>query len=275
MSHEKTSKVNWPPAAKPNRNGWQPDGTYMAGEGDTIGGLAKTYLGDHSKWPQIWNKQPQYIREEQMAHAKAFKTSEIKPGLRLYMPQRAINKAREIGAAGPVHIAGDTFGSQSEDMEAINRFMRSSTANNIKAAGIKNSWPNWYDNLGWYSKNFDSSTYNTARAKRNAFSIANARNQSESEAVQNVINTGMTTEQMNVNPVVKPVTKKRTGKTTVRRVQKKGITKPSGSNQQQSQQQSQNQETLTVTSKKWRPPWWGIAAGLGVAGFAFHKATSK
>lgn len=86
--------------------------------------------------------------------------------------------------------------SQSEDIDAINRYMMATSARNIVSTNAKNDWVAWYDKLGWYGKNYDSSVYDVARNKRNAFNLSNVSSLEEEQQVKDVIKNGMTTEQM-------------------------------------------------------------------------------
>jgi peptidoglycan hydrolase-like protein with peptidoglycan-binding domain len=92
--------------------------------------------------------------------------------------------------------------SQSEDMDAINKYMRTKPIEpgNAEAFQIKDSFIRWWDNLGWYDKSFSAGTYDEARTRRNQFNIANAKPGPDREHVRNVIATGIETEEMQGKP---------------------------------------------------------------------------
>src|SRR4029079_2823656 len=99
------------------------------------------------------------------------------------------------------NINTDTnFGAQIEDMDAINDYMRSKVIVNNAAYTYKDDFIRWWDNLGWYDKNFSSSAYDEARTRRNKFDLANVKNAAEKANVERVITTGITTEEMQGKP---------------------------------------------------------------------------
>lgn len=94
-------------------------------------------------------------------------------------------------------IQTDTdFGSQIEDMDAINVYMRSKVIVNNAAYAIKDDFIRWWDNLSWYDKQWGGPAFDEARTRRNKFNLANVKNESERKAVEQVITTGMTAEEM-------------------------------------------------------------------------------
>jgi len=86
--------------------------------------------------------------------------------------------------------------SQAEDIDAIIVYMAQQTPKTALAKHLKADWLAWLNDLGWYDKNYNQVTYDTARNKRNAFNLANAANAQELENVKAVIKGGLTTEQM-------------------------------------------------------------------------------
>lgn len=88
------------------------------------------------------------------------------------------------------------FGTQSEDMDAINQYMRTKKIINNAAFPIKDDFIRWWDNLGFYDKNFSQDIYDEARTRRNKFDLANVKNEADRAEIQRVITTGQTTEQM-------------------------------------------------------------------------------
>ena len=89
-----------------------------------------------------------------------------------------------------------TFGSQDEDIDAINEFFAREPIHTSEAAKIKDEWIKWHDDLGWYSKNYDSAAYDEARNIRNRFNIANAITAEDKAFVRTVQQTGFSTEEM-------------------------------------------------------------------------------
>lgn len=81
-----------------------------------------------------------------------------------------------------------------QDMDAINKAIAVTPSTNPQATALKDSWIRWWDNLSWYERNIDTPTYDEARNRRNAFFLANAP-QEQKEAVEHVIQSGMTTEE--------------------------------------------------------------------------------
>lgn len=91
----------WPKPAVLARS-WLPSGQYTINTGDTLSGLARTYLGDFAKWSVIWNLQPASFKNSarRVAQAKARKQNladVIWPGEVLEMPPEAIAEARRQG----------------------------------------------------------------------------------------------------------------------------------------------------------------------------------
>lgn len=59
-----------------------------------------------------------------------------------------------------------------DDIEAINRYIQSTTAKTAAATADKSSWVNWYNGLNFFTKVLDSTTQD-ASAKRDRFNIDN------------------------------------------------------------------------------------------------------
>lgn len=91
--------------------------------------------------------------------------------------------------------------SQIDDMEAINNYMHKTKAITSDAQKLQTKWFSWYDKLGYFDKHFADSAYAEARARRNDFNVANAVTTADKQAVEQVISTGMTTEEMQATPV--------------------------------------------------------------------------
>lgn len=87
-------------------------------------------------------------------------------------------------------------GVQSDDLDAINAFFMSTEAVTPQAVTIKDAWVTWFNQLSWWERTVDGNTYDMARNRRNEFNLANAVTIAEKAQVENVIKTGMSTEQM-------------------------------------------------------------------------------
>lgn len=83
-----------------------------------------------------------------------------------------------------------------QDMEAINRFMSDTVAVTPEAVKLKDDWIKWWDQLGWWEKSIETGPFDEARNRRNAFIRANVTSAADREAVERVIKTGVTTEEM-------------------------------------------------------------------------------
>lgn len=81
--------------------------------------------------------------------------------------------------------------SQSEDMAAIDSYIRNTHAVSDPAAKLQRQWGSWYEGLGWFDRNANSSIYNEARARRKAFNDANKTPEDPG---------GLTTEMMQMDP---------------------------------------------------------------------------
>lgn len=90
--------------------------------------------------------------------------------------------------------------SQSDDMTAIDTFIHSVPLNTDKAKGLFTDWVTWYTNLSWYGRTQDSSNYDIARNKRNAFELANAQSDDEKAQIKAVQTKGVSTEQAKGQP---------------------------------------------------------------------------
>jgi len=107
-------KTGWPGAAAPTCSAWtMKNGRYMyrVQSGDTISGLAKTYLGMYERWHEIWAEQSPDVRATRSADT-------IYVGELLNMPQEAIDQAKAMGCTGdPVHpgVAHPVAPSSSDD----------------------------------------------------------------------------------------------------------------------------------------------------------------
>jgi hypothetical protein len=83
------------------------------------------------------------------------------------------------------------------DLEAINTYiMTPGRAKTAAAKKLKNDWLAWFDTLGFWEKNFDSTIYDRARNKRHDFDLANTTTSADKQAVINQMTTGLTSEEL-------------------------------------------------------------------------------
>lgn len=85
-----------------------------------------------------------------------------------------------------------------EDMDAINAYMNNTKAVTKDALAIKNDWFKWWDNLSWFDKQAGGA-YDDARAKRDAFNLANVTSNQERLNVERVQTTGLRTEDVSAS----------------------------------------------------------------------------
>jgi hypothetical protein len=77
--------------------------------------------------------------------------------------------------------------SQSEDMEAVNVYMRTTPLVTPEAFQIKDSFIRWYDGLSWWDKSMNSDTWDNARTRRNQLNIANQPTQAKKDEIREVL----------------------------------------------------------------------------------------
>lgn len=82
-----------PKAAPYVRAAWRPDGSYVLQPGNTLWGLAVSYLSSGPRWPEIWNVQPSGYRSQRTP-------DKIFAGDVIAMPTEAQAKARALGLYG-------------------------------------------------------------------------------------------------------------------------------------------------------------------------------
>jgi len=121
---------------------------------------------------------------------------------------------------------------QSKDMASIYNYMATTMPVTPSASTMRDSFLLWYKGLSWYDTHVSGNVYADARAKRNAYNLANARSPQEKAAVQHVIKHGMTTERMQQtvsNPsIAAPIENEPTPKPKGERVATTTVTRPTG-----------------------------------------------
>lgn len=82
-----------------------------------------------------------------------------------------------------------------EDNDAIQAYFVATNAVTPEAQKIKDDFLRWYDDLTWFGKG-QQSTLDLARNQRNRFNLANVTTPEDKQAVQDVITTGLSAEQL-------------------------------------------------------------------------------
>jgi hypothetical protein len=101
---------------------------------------------------------------------------------------------------GPTVFGTRGLGSQDEDIDAISHYMAETPAKTTAARKKQDEYKLWIDSVSWWDKNYDRPTYDRARNLRQEFNLANATTAAEQTAVQQLIKTGLTTEEMQGDP---------------------------------------------------------------------------
>ncbi len=83
-----------------------------------------------------------------------------------------------------------------QDTEAINKYIVETPTKTEQARALRDEWIVWYDDLSFWEKNLDDDILDEARNRRNDFNEANATTFAEHAQVRDVIEHGMSTEQM-------------------------------------------------------------------------------
>jgi hypothetical protein len=108
--------------------------------------------------------------------------------------------AADAGAGvGPIEAGIGNLILSSDNIEAIQKYFANTTAVTSEASKIKDEFTKWYDGLWWYEKN-ESSNYDLARNMRNRFNLANAKTVAEKASVENVMKTGLSSEELVGDP---------------------------------------------------------------------------
>jgi peptidoglycan hydrolase-like protein with peptidoglycan-binding domain len=95
-------------------------------------------------------------------------------------------------------ITDTDFGSQIEDVEAIDRYMRTTfiDPSNSEAFQIKDAYMRWYDKAAWGTRENSAAFYDEQRTRRNQFNIALQRTEADKQKIRDVIARGIETEEM-------------------------------------------------------------------------------
>ena len=88
----------------------------------------------------------------------------------------------------------------SDDLEAIDRYMKETPLHTKEAARLRDEWIKWWDGLWWFEKQTDSNLFDIARNKKNAFNLANARDPIERADIKESLKTAVTSEELRGDP---------------------------------------------------------------------------
>ncbi len=84
---------------------------------------------------------------------------------------------------------------QGDDLETINQYIMYTPLKTKAAEAARDKWVVWYDGLNWVERNAGTATFDRARNLRNEFNLANASTSEEKTQVENVLKTGITSEE--------------------------------------------------------------------------------
>ena len=91
------AQSGWPAAVPARIENWNFElepAEYMIHSGDTLAGLAYTYLGSPNRWNELWEMQPQSYRWNHSPN-------DLTPGQMWPMPAEAADRARKIAPTPP------------------------------------------------------------------------------------------------------------------------------------------------------------------------------
>jgi len=89
--------------------------------------------------------------------------------------------------------------SQSQDMAAINNFFHNAKPKTPAALRQKDAWAPWFKKLTWAQRNMNSDTLANAKAKRDAYNVANGTPSSKTALSQKDINSTLA-QRLGVDP---------------------------------------------------------------------------
>lgn len=75
-------------------------------------------------------------------------------------------------------------GSQPEDMAKLNEYMVKTPAKTTNGQSLKTAWNAWFNDLSWFERNIDKSSWMTARNKVSEFNLANATSADERKMIE-------------------------------------------------------------------------------------------
>jgi peptidoglycan hydrolase-like protein with peptidoglycan-binding domain len=86
--------------------------------------------------------------------------------------------------------------SQIEDVEAIHGYLLNQPTKTKNAETVRVQTLEWYERGGFWDRNMSTDWYNDLRTRRNQFNLANAVSPAEKAKIEQVLATGITTEEM-------------------------------------------------------------------------------
>lgn len=115
-------------------------------------------------------------------------------------PARGSQESLSALYLSALHPGETTMSMQSDDMEAIDRYMKETKRVTSKANKLHDEWIVWYDGLGWYDLNFNTDIFDQARNRKNAFNLANVHTDAERDSLKEQIKNSFTTEEARGQP---------------------------------------------------------------------------
>lgn len=85
---------------------------------------------------------------------------------------------------------------QAQDIDAVNRYIMSTKANTQDAKDVRDEWLEFHDGLSTYEKHLESDIWDKVRNFRARFQLANAKTAAAKEKIKEVLDTGMTSEEV-------------------------------------------------------------------------------
>jgi hypothetical protein len=89
---------------------------------------------------------------------------------------------------------------QSDDMDALDVYMKGTPIVQQAARALRDSWIQWYDKLGWWNIQFNEGAFDEARNRKHAFDEANAKDAEELKFIREMRKTALTSEEARGQP---------------------------------------------------------------------------
>lgn len=137
--------AGWPLPAKLAANAWLPTGQYKLQSGDTLSGLARTYLGDYARWREIWSIQSNAFktlprRVDEAKRKGQTPVDVIFAGEVLDMPAEAIEEARRQGLLVRHDSPSQSIATGPKPLPSPARVMLSIAAFTLVGVGLSENW---------------------------------------------------------------------------------------------------------------------------------------
>lgn len=135
----------WPPPATLSAVAWLPTGQYKLQAGDTLSGLARTYLGDFARWREIWSIQSAAFKASPRRVEEAKRKGQtpvdvIFVGEILEMPAEAIAEARAQGLLVQHDVKQPAAALPLAKVSSPVKFMASLAALGLVGFGLSENW---------------------------------------------------------------------------------------------------------------------------------------